>query len=282
MTVAQNAKPQRIQALVSSHRVVIYFAATFAISWAGAFAVAASTFLRDGSISKMTGLIMFPVMLIGPSLTGIVLTRIADGRNGLRDLFSRMRRVRLGRWYAGLLVPPGLILIVLLGLKTFVSPIYTPNKFLIGISFGVIAGFIEEIGWMGFAFPAMRPIKQSEFMSAVVLGVLWGVWHAPVIDYLGTATPHRSFLIPYFLAFIAAMTAMRVLIAWMYADTKSVLLAQLMHASSTGSLVVLSPSLVTAGQEALWYGVYACALWVAVAVVVLWHGVHLDLRRRLP
>jgi hypothetical protein len=55
MTVAQNAKPQRIQALVSSHRVVIYFAATFAISWAGAFAVAASTFLRDGSISKITG-----------------------------------------------------------------------------------------------------------------------------------------------------------------------------------------------------------------------------------
>jgi hypothetical protein len=63
------------------------------------------------------------------------------------------------------------------------------------------------------------------------------------------------------------MTATRVLIAWMYANTKSVLLAQLMHASSTGSLVVLSPSLVTAGQEALWYGVYACALWVAVAAV---------------
>ena len=49
----------------------------------------------------------------------------------------------------------------------------------------MIAGFIEEIGWMGFAFPAMCSIKKPAFMSAVVLGVLWGVWHAPVIDYFG-------------------------------------------------------------------------------------------------
>ncbi len=50
------------------------------------------------------------------------------------------------------------------------------------------------------------------------------------------------------------MTAMRVLIAWTYSNTNSVLLAQLLHASSTGSLAVFSPH-VTAAQESLWYAI---------------------------
>lgn len=76
------------------------------------------------------------------------------------------------------------------------------------------------------------------------------------------------------------MTAMRVLIAWMYANTKSILLAQLMHASSTGSLVIFSPPHVTAAQETLWYAVYACILWIAVAWAVTKDGVHLT--KQLP
>ena len=67
-----------------------------------------------------------------------------------------------------------------------------------------------------------------------------GLWHLPVIDFLGTATPHARYLIAYFLAFTGAMTAMRVLIAWAYTNTKSVPLAQLMHASSTGRYRSLS------------------------------------------
>lgn len=53
-----------------------------------------------------------------------------------------------------------------------------------------------------------------------------------------------------------------------FMPTREVLvMAQLMHASSTGSLVVLSPPAVTAAQETLWYAVYAIALWLVVAVV---------------
>src|SRR3989442_10228992 len=76
---------------------------------------------------------------------------------GLWDLFSRMCRWRLpARWYVALLIPPILVLTVLFLLETFVSPVYAPNRFLVGIFFGVPAGFLEEIGWMGYAFPKMR------------------------------------------------------------------------------------------------------------------------------
>jgi membrane protease YdiL (CAAX protease family) len=253
--------------LIQRHPILAYFVLTYAISWLGALLIAMPTLMNGEALSKMSGLLMFPVMLLGPSIAGFVLTRIVDGRIGTQGLLLRMRQVRLPvRWYAVLLIPPFLILIVLHSMKAFVSPIFSPARFLVGIGFGIPAGFLEEIGWTGYAFPKMCR-KLSPLSAGVALGLLWGFWHLPVIDFLGTATPHDRYLVPYFLAFIAAMTAMRVLIGWVYVNTKSVTMAQLMHVSSTGSLVVFSPPHVNSAQEALWYSVYAVALWGAVSLV---------------
>jgi hypothetical protein len=69
---------------------------------------------------------------------------------------------------------------------------------------------------------------------------------------------------------------MRVLIVWVYVNTQgSLLLAQLMHFSMSGSLVMLDPVRVTPAQEALWYGAYAAVLWVIVALVALRTGKNL-------
>jgi uncharacterized protein len=251
------------------HPVACYFALTFFLSWLGAFLVAAPHLLRGQPLPNLTGVLMFPAMLVGPSLSGILLTRLFDGPAGLRDLFYRMCRVHFpARWYAALLIPPVFILTILLLLKTFVSPIYSPNHFWLGLAFGIPAGFFEEIGWTGFAFPKMC-LKLPPLRAAILLGLLWGLWHVPVINFLGTAVPHGHYWLRFFLAFTAAMTAMRVLISWLYAHTGSVLLAQLMHVFSTGSLVVFSPPAATAPQEAFWYAVYAVVLWLLVAVLAL-------------
>jgi membrane protease YdiL (CAAX protease family) len=268
--------PTKPENFLSRHPAIIYFALTFAVSWLGALAVAAPRLLRGEVIPKFAGLMMFPAMLLGPSVVGILLTRLADGPTGLRDLFSRMRRVSVpARWYAALLIPPVLVLIVLSGMKTFASPVFTPNRFFIGAGFGFVAGFFEEIGWMGFAFPKMRS-PDNALAPAILLGLLWGTWHIPVIDYLGASTPHGSYWLPFFLAFTAAMTAMRVLIAWAYSHTNSVLLSQLLHAASTGSLVVFSPPRVSAAQESLWYAIYAAALWLLVAIITTTYGKRLS------
>jgi membrane protease YdiL (CAAX protease family) len=270
--------PPKPTNLLTRHPVASYFALTFTVSWLGAFAVAAPYLLRGEPIPKFAGLMMFPAMLLGPSLVGIVLTRIVDGPSGLRDLFSRMRRVRFpARWYTALFLPPALVLAVLYGMKTFVSTHFAPNRFFIGIGFGFVAGFFEETGWMGFAFPKMRR-PANALAPAILLGLLWSAWHIPVIDYLGTSTPHAACWLPFFLAFTAAMTAIRVLIAWTYSHTNSVLLAQLLHATSTASLVVFSPPHVTASQESLWYAAYAAALWLVVALIAANFGKRLSLQ----
>jgi membrane protease YdiL (CAAX protease family) len=224
---------------------------------------------------------MFPVMLFGPSIAGLVLTRVVDGRAGWSDLLWRMRVFRVcPSWYLPLLIPPLLISAVLLCMKNFVSPVFAPGSFLMGVAFGIPAGLLEEIGWTGYAFPKMCR-NRSPLLASVWLGLLWGLWHLPVIDFLGTATPHGKYLLAYFCAFTLAMTAMRVLIGWVYVNVRSVPLAQLMHASSTGSLVVLSPRYVNAGEEALWYTAYALALWVGVSVIIAIFGRQLRNQNRV-
>ncbi len=260
------------KSFLKSHPVGAYFTLTYAVSWLSAFAVAAPHLLRHEPVPKLDGLMMFPAMLLGPSLVGILLTRFTDGKTGLRHLFSEMRQLRVPAvWYAALLIAPALILAVLCSLKLFASPVFTPSYFPEGIAFGLIAGFFEEIGWTGYAFPKMRA-RHNGFMASILLGLLWGLWHVPVVDYLGTAAPHGAYWLRFLLAFVAAMTAMRVIICWVYVRTGSVLLAQWMHASSTGCLVIFSPVGVKAGQEVFWYAIYAVALWIAVALIVVMNG----------
>ena len=65
----------------------------------------------------------------------------------------------------------------------------------------------------------------------------------------------------------AALTAHRLLMTWVYANTQSLLLAVLMHASHTGRLFVLYPA-TSFEQGLVWQTAFAVALWAVVAVVV--------------
>lgn len=258
---------------VSSRRpIVTYFVLTFTVSWTAALIVVGPKLRNGRPIPDLTGILMFPAMLLGPSLVGLFMTWRLDGRAGLRDLFRRMVNVpAFSAWYTALLVPPIAVVAVLLLLKMLVSPVYAPNHFFVGIAFGVPAGILEEIGWTGFAYPRMRDTLGA-FKAGVLLGCLWSLWHLPVIDFLGAARPHGVYLPAFFLSFLTAMTAIRVLIGWMYVQTRSVLLAQLMHISSTGALVVFAPFRATARQETFWYFCYGFGLWIVVAL--LHFGLH--------
>jgi membrane protease YdiL (CAAX protease family) len=91
----------------------------------------------------------------------------------------------------------------------------------------------EEPGWSGFAQPRLQLI-YSPLVGGLILGSLWALWHLP--GYLIpsqdlTDIPPRGTVLD-FVVFALALIALRLVIQWVFNNTKgSVLMAILVHAS---------------------------------------------------
>lgn len=261
--------------VIQRHPLLAYFTLAFGITWAGALLVVWPTGVpgRVPDIGQLLPLVAL-AMLAGPSVASLVLTGVVERQAGLRALLTRLGRWRLGGWYAAVLLAPAL-LAASLGALALVSPAFMPGVVVASGKVGVVgfalvaglaAGFFEEIGWTGFALPRMLQ-RYGTLKAGVLLGVVWAVWHL-LADYWGTGTVFGDLWAPHFLQWIVALTAYRVLVAWAYRHTGSLLLAQLMHASFTGGQALLEPRAASVTEGLLWYGVFAAALWIVVAGVV--------------
>jgi hypothetical protein len=99
------------------------------------------------------------------------------------------------------------------------------------------------------------------------LGLVWALWHV-LVDYRQNSHAMGAFwLLEFAVFYVGALTAYRVLMTWVYANTQSLLLAVLMHASYTGWLFTLYPA-TSLEQGLVWQTAFALALWVLVAVVM--------------
>ena len=69
-----------------------------------------------------------PFMLLGPSIAGIVMTGVADGKAGYRDILSRLFKWRVAAgWYAVALLTAPLVFAVVLLALSLTSPIFLPG-----------------------------------------------------------------------------------------------------------------------------------------------------------
>ena len=84
------------------------------------------------------------------------------------------------------------------------------------------AGTNEEPGWRGFALPKLQ-LKFSPLITSLILGFIWGLWHAPV--YL----PQYGSLFR-FIIFLLNTLKITIMLTWLYNRTRgSVLATALLH-----------------------------------------------------
>jgi len=272
-----------ITAFIKHHPVSSFFALAFAYSWIwwGVLFVVAPKGFEAGR-AEMGALAFYGLFgAAGSSVASIVTTRIVDGRDGLRALFSRLGKWRVNfAWYgAALFVTPLLLTAILSALSFVVSPVFLPAVITsrdlgtvlgFGIIVGLVAGFFEELGWTGFAIPKLQT-RYSALATGLMVGVVWGIWHF-LPDFWGRVGSFGAFYVLNYVVFVIGVVAYRILIIWVYNNSRgSLLLAVLMHASFSGSQAIFIPALSVA-DWVLVQGVFAAVLWLVVAVVVAMRG----------
>jgi len=233
----------------------------------------------------------YPAMLAAPTLAAILLTGLAYGKAGFRELLSRLLRWRVGiRWYAvALLIAPLTMLAVLLTLS-LVSPAFRPLLFveedpfgllLFSVVVGLWVGIFEELGWMGFAVPTLLGRRSGVLGTGLIVGFLYAAWSFLIV-YLSQASDPTPGTLP-MVIFLAVslftwLPAYRVLMVWVYERTNRSLLVVVMLMSA--SFVVAWNSLNNALAQTLtkltaFYLVMTVVWCAIVAVVALAQGGHL-------
>lgn len=207
------------------------------------------------------------------SIAGVVMIAATAGRTGLRELWQRLTRWRIGwGWYLLGLLPVGLYLVATAVANAFPSANFTTTTIATAL-FSLHAGFFvslflrgalgEELGLRGFALPYLQA-RMSPFRASLIIGVLWGAWHLPVLigrDLLSVV------------AFSLLSIGLAMLFTWLFNGSGGSLIPVLLfHAGQNWEegFEVLFPSLV--GTE--WELVSTLSLLVVgvVAGVMVWRN----------
>ncbi len=159
-----------------------------------------------------------------PDIAGVLITGMVDGRAGLRQLFSRVVRWRVGfKWYVIAWCVP--LVITLLALSIYALrgnalPAAAPETMLVPLLlFNAILGPLgEELGWRGTALPLMQE-RWNMITASLVLGVVWGLYHVPTFILPGL--PQNN--VPP-LAFMLGALALNLFMVWMFNHTRGSLI----------------------------------------------------------
>jgi membrane protease YdiL (CAAX protease family) len=129
-----------------------------------------------------------------------------------------------------------------------------------GITINAVAGFGEELGWRGFL---QREFAYMGFWkSSAIIGVIWGIWHAPLI-LQGLNYPQHPRLGVLMMTLLTLLLAP--ILSYVRLKAKSVIAAAIFHGTFNATYG-LSISLVKGGSD-LTVGAVGLAGFIVLACV---------------
>jgi len=204
-------------------------------------------FIGAWVLPALTALAAFGVSLLLPHI------HFASGMEGMiaqyRDRLTPDQIAAMQRQIAAIPWPALLAIMLVQGL-------------LAGATINLVAAFGEELGWRGFL---VRELSSWRFWpAALVIGIIWGIWHAPIIwhGYNYPQHPHLGVLM--MTAFTVLLTPLMI---YVRLRARSVLAAALMHGVINGTAGVSFVFL--AGGSDLTRGILGAAGFIVLAVLNL-------------
>ena len=178
---------------------------------------------RTGAVRMYLAAYLIPPILIAAGIglalvTGIQHWAFAENlQASARAIIDTLAR-------SGQRLPPGYNAQQLALLNVLIS---TVLAFTLGILFNMIFTFGEEFGWRGYLLPRLSPL--GGIYAAIITGVIWGLWHAPVIVLDGYNYPGHPWL---GLGMMVIFTiSLSMIFAWLRFRSGSVWPSTLAHAA---------------------------------------------------
>jgi membrane protease YdiL (CAAX protease family) len=240
--VSAPARPTHRPSVLARHPLVSYFLIAFVFSWL-VFLLGPLTYYGVLGLSPQLVGYLAIAGLLGPVLSGFIMSAATEGRAGVVDLLRRMVLWRVGvGWYLfAILGIPAVMVLATIVLRPgalasfdFSAQPFTLSYLIALISIVLIGGpLLEEPGWTGFAQPRLQRL-HGPLLGGLILGVLWALWHLPSFlipsQNLRDIPPRGTILD--FVVFALALVGLRLVIIWVVNNTRgSVLMAVLSHAS---------------------------------------------------
>lgn len=279
-----------IAGFVRRRPLLSFFALVFGVSWSLGIVLyvilqMTQTPARVTEAPPLALLVMFLAEAFA-SLAGVFMTLSVGGRQGMHELFRRLRQWRIGvHWYAvAILTTPIAASLALIVLTAIRGPNFLPAVLqtqqpapliVFSLFFGLMTGLLEEFGWTGFALPRLLD-RYPAFKAAFALGVVWALWHALLVLWVWPAVPSPNLLLQLGggMVWMAALVPYRILMSWVYINTRSSLLIGgiIMHAFYDASLAMLVPTTLSPVELVSFYGGLTVILSIFVLAAVAVSG----------
>ena len=238
---AQTEVQAPVHARVNWKEVILFALLAYGLAWAWSgfflFPYLGDLFTQSTTPTDMLrwlgAVTTLPTMLT-PMIAALII-RIFVSKEGVKGSLGLLRSPKY--YLAALVIPAvfttAVVLIVQsLGLGEFrwSEATWFVYLMLIVIALPVtLFTFGEEYGWRGYLLPRLLPL--GEIRASVLLGMIWGVWHLPLI-MAGLNYPGVNIWLA-ILVFTFVTVALSFTYTWFYvASSGSVLVAAVFHAST--------------------------------------------------
>jgi membrane protease YdiL (CAAX protease family) len=228
--------------------------------------------------------------VLSASLAGIIMTLIEDGRDGLKLIFQRLLiwQVGLGYWLFALLF---IFMAILIG--SLANPFFNgdpPSLNNLGpmleiiplfISFTIITGLGQELGWTGFLTPRLQA-NYSALTSSVIRAFLEVLWHLPLIFYARLQLPvladfpyggwiaQKGFFIALGVQFLVFLLPWSIFFTWIFNNTSgSLLLVVVLHGSEFWAAYWMLRTGISPNNLDNYWGYGAILVITAVVIVIM-------------
>src|SRR5215212_1757287 len=238
---AQTEVQAPVHARVNWKEVILFVVLAYGLAWAWSgffllpyFGELLTQSTTPTDMLRWLGAVTTLPTMLTPMIAALII-RIFVSKEGVKGSLGLLRSPKY--YLAALVIPAvfttAVVLIVQsLGLGEFrwSEATWFVYLMLIVIALPVtLFTFGEEYGWRGYLLPRLLPL--GEIRASVLLGMIWGVWHLPLI-MAGLNYPGVNIWLA-ILVFTFVTVALSFTYTWFYvASSGSVLVAAVFHAST--------------------------------------------------